>query len=244
MTDSTARAARFESDSSPAPSYLWAPPDKPIAVSIPLAIVDRLEKEAVESFRSLSSRGSEIGGLLFGAFAPGTPLTVTIQDYEGVDCDYSRGPLYRLADADLARLDRAIEQRLAGGLRAVGFYRSHTRKGIALDADDLAILDSRFREAHQIALLIRPNATKASMAGIFFRENGKINGEASCLEFAFRSSQQQETKHPDLYDGAVAGPRSVTASPAPAAPKPAVRAQIVPIASRREAAPEAPAPAT
>jgi TonB family protein len=244
MNDSTARAARFESDSSPAPAYLWAPPDKPIAVSIPLAIIDRMEKEAVESFRSLSSRGSEIGGLLFGTFAAGTPLTVAIQDYEAVDCDYTRGPLYRLADADLARLDKTIEQHLAGGLRAVGFYRSHTRKGIALDADDLAILESRFKEAHHIALLIRPNATKASMAGIFFRENGKIAPEASCLEFAFRSSQQQEAKRPDLYDGAVAGPRSVNASPAPAAPKPAVRAQIVPIASRREVAPEAPAPAT
>src|SRR3954466_3861242 len=135
MNDSTARAARYESDSSPAPAYLWAPPEKPIAVSIPLAIVDRLEKEAVESFRSLGSRGSEIGGLLFGAFAPGTPLTVTIQDYEGVDCDYTRGPLYRLADADLARLDRAIEQRLAGGLRAVGFYRSPTPESTPPHAD-------------------------------------------------------------------------------------------------------------
>src|SRR5262245_52325245 len=214
--DSTARAARFESESTPTPAYLWAPTEKPIAVSLPLALIDRLEKEAVESFRSLSSRGSEIGGLLFGSFAAGTPLTVTIQDYEAIDCDYARGPLYRLADADLARFDRAIEQRLAAGLRAMGFYRSHTRKGISLDADDLALLESRFKEQHQIALLIRPNATKPSMAGIFFRENGMINGESSCLEFPFRMGQQ-DAKRAELYDGAVAGPRSVTAAPAPAA---------------------------
>src|SRR3954453_23571800 len=98
MTDSTARAARFENSASPAPAFLWAPPQKPLAVSIPLGIIDRMEKEAVESFRSLTSRGSEIGGLLFGVCAAGAPLTVTIDSYEAVPCDYIRGPLYRLSD--------------------------------------------------------------------------------------------------------------------------------------------------
>jgi protein TonB len=239
MTDSTARAARYEGDSSPAPAFLWAPPDKPVSVSIPLTIVDHLEKEAVESFRSLTSRGSEIGGLLFGAFAAGT---VNIEGYEGIDCEYARGPLYRLTDAEMARVERAMEERLAAGMRAVGFYRSHTRKGLSLDADDLALFNSKFPEAHHIALLIRPNATKASMAGIFIRENGKIHAEQSCLEFPFRSKPQDAPKR-DLYDGAVAGPRSVTAAPAPAAARPVLRAQIVPIASRREVAADAPLPA-
>ncbi len=236
MIDSTARAQRFEADS-PAPAYLWAPPEKPVAVSIPLAVIDQLEREAVESFRSLSSRGSEIGGLLFGTAAPGSPLMVAIDSYEAVECDYSSGPLYRLAEAERARLDRAIEQRLASGVHAVGFYRSHTRKNLYLDADDVALFQSRFTEPHHIALLIRPAATKVSMAGIFIRENGKLNAEASCLEFPFRSSQHDGGRRGEaLYDGAVAGPRSVTAAPAP--PRPVIRAQIVPIASRREIAPE------
>jgi protein TonB len=241
MIDSTARATRFEADSSPAPAFLWAPSGKPVTVSIPLPVIDRLEKEAVESFRSLSSRGSEIGGLLFGSFAAGTPLDITIDGYEAIDCEYSRGPLYRLTDVELERLDRAIAQRVAAGGRAVGFYRSHTRKGLGLDADDFALFDSRFTEAHHIALLIRPNATKASMAGIFFREDGKVHGEASYLEFPFRSAQHEGSKRTEsLYDGAVAGPRSVNASPAPAAARPVLRAQIVPIASRREVSPETP----
>jgi protein TonB len=241
MIDSTARAARFEADSSPAPAFLWAPSGKLVTVSIPLPVIDRLEKEAVESFRSLTSRGSEIGGLLFGSSAAGTPLAVTIDSYEAIECEYSRGPLYRLTDVELARLDRVIEQRLNAGARAIGFYRSHTRKGLGLDADDQAMFDSRFTEPHHIALLIRPNATKASMAGIFFRENGKVQGEASYLEFPFRSSQHESSRRTEsLYDGAVAGPRSVTASPAPAAARPVIRAQIVPIASRREVNPETP----
>src|SRR3954463_7938090 len=121
MTDSTARAQRFEADATPAPAYLWAPPQKPVAVSIPLAIIDQMEREAVESFRSLSSRGSEIGGLLFGTVEAGMPLPVAIESYEKVECDYSSGPLYRLADAERVRLDRAIEQRSASGVRAIGF---------------------------------------------------------------------------------------------------------------------------
>src|SRR5437016_5659437 len=146
MIDSTARAQRFDGDSETAPAYLWAPPDKPLAVSIPLAIVDQLEKEAVESFRSLSSRGSEIGGLLFGSVAAGSPLMLKIETYEAVECDFSGGPLYHLTDAELGRLDSAIEQRLAAGFSAVGFYRSHTRKGLSLNAGDLALFESRFRE--------------------------------------------------------------------------------------------------
>ena len=117
-----------------------------------------------------------------------------------VECDYSGGPLYRLADAERARLDRAIEQRLSAGIQAVGFYRSHTRKGLCLDADDLALFESRFREPHHIALLIRPAATKVSMAGIFIREDGKMHAEASCLEFPFRSSQHDlEARRPTPY---------------------------------------------
>src|SRR4051794_9642153 len=96
MTDSTARAPRFETDSSAPPAYLWAPPAKPLAVSIPFAIIDRMEREAVDSFRSLTSRGSEIGGLLFGSAAAASPVTISIEDYEAVECDYSNGPLYRL----------------------------------------------------------------------------------------------------------------------------------------------------
>jgi protein TonB len=241
MNDSAARAPRFDKDSSPAPAFLWAPPQKPVSVSIPLAIIDRLEKEAVENFRSLTSRGSEIGGLLFGGSSPGAPLAVTVESYEPFECEYGRGPLFRLTEGELARIGRIIEERRAAGVQAIGFYRSHTRKALGLDGDDLALFDSKFAEPHHIALLIRPNATKPSVGAIFIREDGKVQAEASCLEFPFRSSQHDAKADQGLYDGAVAGPRSVAA--APAAAKPAPRAQIVPIASRRELTPETPLPA-
>ena len=111
MTESTVRAERFEPQSSAPLCYTWTVPQKPVSVRIPFALIDRLDHEAVESFRSLHSRGSEIGGLLLGSVSPGDPAAVSIEDYELVACDYSRGPLYRLSDADMARLERAVEQR-------------------------------------------------------------------------------------------------------------------------------------
>jgi len=239
MNDSTARATRFDDGlvaPAPAECYLWTPAGKPVSVAIPLTLIAPLERAAVESFRSLSSRGSEIGGVLFGSVTPGSPLAVMIESFEPIDCEYASGPLYRLSDAELSRLDRAIELRASVGARPVGFYRSHTRKGLSLDAADLALFDSRFREPHQIALVIRPAAAKASIAGIFIREDGTVHGDASCLEFPFRATQDAAKSAPSLYDTAVAGPRSVGAMPA--TPRPVIRAQIVPIASRREVAPE------
>jgi periplasmic protein TonB len=237
MTDSTARAERYEPDAPVLPSYTWTVPQKPVAVRIPLAVIEKLERETVESYRSLTSRGSEIGGLLFGAVAPGNPALVEIESYEAVPCEYAAGPLYHLSEAEMLRLNRTLEERCAAGMRPVGFFRSQTRKGLSLDASDLALLDSRFTGAYDIALLVRPSATKSSMAGIFIREDGKIRSDASYLEFPFRAAAG-EAKETNTAEGSVAGPRTVPAAPAaPMAPKPAVRAQIVPIASRREIMP-------
>jgi protein TonB len=236
MTESTARAERLDLPSSAGGYYTWQVPQKPIVVRLPLALVDRLEQQTVESFRSLTSRGSEIGGLLLGAIAPGSPATVSIEDFELIQCDYSRGPLYRLSDADMSRFERAIEQHASGaGLRVTGLFRSHTRKGLSLDAEDMAFFEPRFHDPNQIVLLVRPFATKASAAGIFIRENGRISSDASLLEFPFRSSELGGGSRRLGVDAPpFAAAQSQAAAEPPAVNKAPARAQIVPIASRRE----------
>jgi DNA-binding NarL/FixJ family response regulator len=181
------RRAIEQAPESSAAYYVWRMPRFPVAVSFPLSLIDRLEKDAVDTFRSLCSRGSEIGGLLIGELSPGSPMVLSIDDYDLIPCDYSRGPLYRLCDADMRRIEQAIQRRLAAGRRVAGFFRSHTRKGISLDAEDLTFFQSRFRDPHQIALLIRPFATKSSEAAIFVWENGDVDGVVSPLVFPFSS---------------------------------------------------------
>jgi protein TonB len=238
MIESTARVERVSAEPASRSGYTWEVPQKPVSVHLPFDLIDKLESLVVESFRSLTSRGSEIGGLLLGRDVAGNPATVSVEEFELVTCDYTRGPLYRLSEADMGRFERAIEKNSSGEPRVVGFFRSHTRKGLSLDSDDLAFLDARFREAHQIALLIRPFATKASTAGVFIRENGTIHAEASYLEFPFRSSQLAASAAPPVAQtGAAAEPSASAATnapAAPAAPKPPIRGQIVPIAPRRE----------
>jgi protein TonB len=245
MTESTARVELLTPSITNSSYYVWEVPQKPVSVRIAFGVIDRMEKEVIESFRSLTSRGSEIGGLLLGTVKPGSPLVVSVEDYEAIPCDYARGPLYRLSDADMGRFERVIEQRAAaGGALVLGFFRSHTRKGLSLDAEDAAFLEARFREPHQVALLVRPYATKASAAGIFIWEQGTLRAECSYLEFPFRSTQL--TAAPPSGGPADPLPAGATmaAAPAPAAPKPTARAQIVPIASRREISlPPAPAAA-
>src|SRR5437763_2475200 len=94
MNDSTARADRFDTGFPATPAFTWLVAQKPVSVNLPLALVDKLEHEAVESFRSLTSRGSEIGGLLFGSVTPGSPAVVALENYEPFACEYTGGPLY------------------------------------------------------------------------------------------------------------------------------------------------------
>ena len=238
MNESTARAERYDIPPAPLPSYTWTVPQKPISVCFPLDIIDRLEHEAVESFRSLSSRGSEIGGVLFGTVAPGNPALITIAGYDPVVSDYSRGPLYRLSEIDLVRFSKAMEAGARNGLVPVGFFRSHTRKGLSMDPDDVALLDSKFAGPSGIALLIRPFATKASVGGVFFREDGSIRSESSWLEFPFRASELAGRLGAAQSEPVTARP----AAPPVPAPKATPRAQIVPIASRREISTPPPLP--
>lgn len=170
------------------PSYLWEVPGKPVIVHVALEVVDRLDREVSESFRSLEARGSEIGGLLLGAVQESSPFEVSIQTYDVVPSEYKRGPLYQLSQGDLERFEGVLEQRVGAGMRIVGFFRSHTRKGLGLDTEDVAIFNRLFPKQYQVALLAKPFATKLTAGAIFIREGRSLRSESSYKEFHFRTS--------------------------------------------------------
>jgi hypothetical protein len=161
---------------SPSPSCLWEVPGKPVIVQVALEVVDRLEREVAESFRSLEARGSEIGGLLLGAVQGSSPFEVSIQSYDVVPSEYKRGPLYHLSPRDLERFEDVLEQRVGAGMQIVGFFRSHTRKGLGLDTEDVAIFNRFFPKQYQVAveLLAKPFATKPIAGAIFIREGRSV----------------------------------------------------------------------
>ena len=146
----------------------------------------------LESFRAITARGSEVGGLLLGRSEAGPTVKTIVENYELFHCDYTRGPLYLLSDEEKARLEDAIRRKkaIAGQAGAVvGFFRSNTRKDLALDDEDLEIFREYFSRPEQAFLLVKPFAAKASLAGLFIWEDGKVRNEGSYIEFPFRRSE-------------------------------------------------------
>jgi len=168
--------------------YVWQVPGKPVAVHVHLDVVDRLGAEVLRGFGAVPKRGAEVGGILLGSIEPGEVTIVRVEDFEGVPCTYSRGPSYLFSGEERVAFEEALA-RWPGDLFAaatpVGYFRSHTRDGMSLSEEDLDILNHYFRDPAQVALLVKPFATKVSMAGFFARESGEFPAETP-LEFPFR----------------------------------------------------------
>jgi len=172
----------------PAGYYVWEVPGQPVIVHLRLDVVDRLAAEVMRGFGSVPKRGAEVGGVLIGTTRPGVPAIVWIDDFEPVACEYRRGPSYLFTEED----GRAFED-CWGRLRpsvspsayAVGYFRSHTRDGFSLEAEDLELLDQFFPGPAQVALLIKPYATKVSVGALFIREHG-VFPATTPLEFPLR----------------------------------------------------------
>jgi hypothetical protein len=182
-----------EPGTSPTASYVWKPADSSFSVQLQFDVVDRILLEVMRGFGAVPKRGAEVGGILLGtAETVGGRTIVTVEDFEAVECDHAAGPSYILSQADRMLFGEAVERWKPGSDRriyAVGYYRGHTRDGICLATEDLRLLDELFPSPSAIALVIKPYATKVSMAGIFYREEGAFRPESSRQEFPFRRKE-------------------------------------------------------
>lgn len=174
--------------------YIWEAPGGSVAVHLQVELVDRMLAEVMRGFGAVRKRGVEVGGLLIGTIAEADPseangLTVVrVEDFEPVPCEYRRGPSYLLAEEDGAAFENAYQRwrpSVSTTEYAVGYFRSHTRDGFALAAEDIELMEDYFPEPAHLALLIKPAGTKVSTASFFLREAG-VFPEAAPLEFPFR----------------------------------------------------------
>jgi len=170
--------------------YRWKVPGKPITILLSLDLVDRLERETLQSFKALSRRGSEVGGVLAGRVIAGSRPTVIIERFEPVECDYSRGPLYVMSGADRERMKQALERAAdaGGGMSVAGFFRSNTRRNLVLDDEDQAVAKEFFSAPNHVFLLVRPFVMKPCEGGFFFWENGQL-AKASYQPFPFKRAE-------------------------------------------------------
>src|SRR6266403_85103 len=133
--------------------YVWEIPGKSVAVHLRLDVVDRILADVMRGFGAVPKRGAEVGGVLLGRIDNGDRSIVYVEDFQSVACEYKRGPSFLLTGDDLKAFEQACDSH---SVNAVGFFRSHTRDGLTLASEDLALLDRHFPEPAQVALLIRP----------------------------------------------------------------------------------------
>jgi hypothetical protein len=171
--------------------YVWELPGKPIVVHLQLDLIDRLSAEVMRGFGAVPKRGAEVGGVLLGTIGQtedGAQTVVQVEDFEVVACDYKRGPSYLFTADDGAAFDDACERSQPDSARpayAVGYFRSHTREGLSLAPEDIELMEQYFPSPSHIALLVKPFATKVSIASFFFRED-RLFPSIAPLEFPFR----------------------------------------------------------
>jgi hypothetical protein len=193
----------------------------------------------MRGFGAVRRRGAEVGGVLLGKIEPGSDHTlITVENFEAVPCEYAHGPSYILSPADLQKFRNALarfEPSTRGNdIYTVGYYRSHTREGLGPDDQDIRFFREYFPDPLHVLLLVKPFATKASLAGFFIQENGVLNPEKSYLEFPFRRRElgggAPSNERPDHFDRAaeraarhggspVEAPTNAPV-PVPAAPEP------------------------
>lgn len=168
--------------------HLWEPPGKPVSIHIALDVIDRMSQEVLRAFSAVPKRGAEIGGLLLGSASAGETLSVRIDDFEAIECEHRFGPSYILSKNDQEKFDESYLRFLAAedkSAQVVGYFRSHTRDGMSLGPEDLELCRQLFSKPSDVVLLIKPFATRASMAGFLFLENGQFQPEPY-VQFPFR----------------------------------------------------------
>src|SRR5262245_33090099 len=134
--------------------YVWTPEGGSVAVHLNLEVADLLSVAIMRGYGSIPKRGAEAGGVLLGTIYNGI---VRIEDFEPVKCGHSAGPSYSLSTDEKEMFEEVCRRWGSNGSRyAVGYFRSHTREGLGLSAEDHELLDLHFPERHRVALLVKP----------------------------------------------------------------------------------------
>ncbi len=171
-------------------NYTWEVAGKPVAVELAFDLIDRLLQEAMRGFGVTPKRGVEMGGILLGSVREeGSRSIVRVEDFEPIACNHSKGMAWQLTGEEHGRFEEVLGRWLReDGKRtyAVGFYRSHTREGMGLSPEDVAMYDRYFTDSRDVVLLVKPFATRVSVGALFIREGDEVRSESSYKEFPFR----------------------------------------------------------
>ena len=127
---------------------------------------------------------------------------------------------------DRRKLEKAITKWKSDPETSVlGFYRSHLRPDLGLDAEDLSLIRTYFSDPYDVCLLVKPRDVGASSAGFFFWQDTQIHSRFSLLEFPFGKERLSSGDKSLELDPALDWVKATASSgtPRPTAPPPPSR---------------------
>jgi hypothetical protein len=200
----------------------WEAIDAPVRVECSALALDQIASAARDGFRQFRHGGMEVGGILIGSRQDNV---IRIVDTRPVSIEYGRGPYFLLTDADndslhelLETVNREVRHKR---LQVVGYYESHTRRGVSLEETNLEAFDAHFGATPAVCIVVKPLRDQAPLTAIYIRDQaGNIS-----------ATQPVENREAlDFYrDDAVAQPDDASVVAPPPAP---VAALIPPIPER------------
>ena len=211
----------------------WTAPECPFRIEYATRVLDDIRLGVVDAFFSLPRGGAEIGGILLGSRDGNT---ISITDYQALDCEHAMGPSFTLSPRDQTNLAELIgkAKRNPRDRQPVGWYHSHTRSEIFLSETDQDIHKRFFPEPWQVALVLKPHTFEPTRGGFFFREaDGSIRGAASYQEFMLDPLPMRPVP--------VGGSPAVPAGPRPLRQDHPSRGPVIAMPPPSPAVPESPA---
>ena len=165
--------------------YRWSHPNSPYVIELRLDLIDRM----LADLRAAQSGRLETGGVLVGTFVRAANPTLRIEDYELIGRRTEDGLAYNLTPDQRSRFAAVRHKFVSKGVRVLGFFRSQIRGGpLTLSAEDRELLQSEFRRAIHIALLVRLSARPT--AGFLVPvSDGEMQTEPAWNQFPFETAE-------------------------------------------------------
>src|ERR1017187_2714267 len=162
------------------------------------ALLEEVRRLAVAGFVAVGRGGLGVGGVLYGR-REGTRLI--IHAFAECPCEHSSGPAFALSSNDRQALAQLIPP--PAGLQTLGWDRTHTRRGLDLDASDRELFDQFPQHAKTIGLVLKPARLGASSGAFYLRETTGEIRPRTAREFtvepperSIEQSRPPETKEP------------------------------------------------
>ncbi|HWD99722.1 MAG TPA: hypothetical protein VG345_11810 [Bryobacteraceae bacterium] len=199
--------------------FRWKPAETGPEVGLRWSVMSGIESEVIEGFKALPKRGAEIGGALLGHRGPQGEFF--IESWQPIVIEHRVGPSYILSEADVTLWADFVKRARTGEERFIGIYRSQTRPGLAVTAEDCAIVEKFLPREDGVLLIVKPLSVSESVATFYFCDGGAvIEAAAESREFAFGGKAIPPgaalARSPGLMRTAAAAAGNTAASPAPA----------------------------